>query len=93
MNDKRDVIKATQVVIHTGIVWGATFPYPHAKFLESFGWQVYDSAGQRLEFEAYGMRKLTVEGKPVLEMRFRDRSWTPIPPTFPVTVELVSPMP
>jgi hypothetical protein len=93
MNGKLEVIKATAVSKHTGIVWGASFPYPSPKFLDDMGWRASDNSGRNLQWEAYGMRKIMVGGKPVLEMRFRDRGWTPVPEGSDVTVELITPMP
>lgn len=94
MNGKIESIRATAVVKHTGIVWGAEFPYPNPNFLKDMGWQVYETAsGRRLEWEPYGIRKLP---NGMLEMRFRDRGWTNTPETADqttITVELVSPMP
>jgi len=79
----------------TGTVWSAVFaPCPSEEFLSDFGWEAYDDQNRRLEFEAYAVRKLVdAEGRGRLQIRFRDRFWTPLGEGANVTVRIVHPSP
>jgi hypothetical protein len=94
MNGGSKPIRAIEIAKHTGVVWTATFPYPGEDFfLKSFQWRVYDVTARNIDFQAVGLHKLGGKKKPLLLIRFHDRSEPPLKEGARLTIDLVSPIP
>ena len=94
MNGGPKPIRAIEIAKHQGVVWTATFPYPGEEFfLDSFQWRVYDVTGRNIDFQAVGLHKLGSKKKPILLIRFHDRTVPQLPEGARLTIDLVSPIP
>ena len=94
MNGEPKPTRAIAITKHTGVVWTATFLYPGEDFfLKSFQWRVYDVTGRNIDFQAVGLHKLRDKKKPILLIRFHDRSVPPLEEGARLTIDLISPIP
>ena len=50
-----------------------------SSFSESFQWRVYDVTGRNIDFQAVGLHKLGSKKKPILLIRFHDRTVPQLP--------------